>query len=146
MKMNFRLYILHLIIFLPFSLFGKMNLNDDFKSSLESLYQSNPKLKYERNILESKNEMMPQALSEFRPQIKGYFEKGKVHTNSHGFNITNDGIRTESSTGVTVIQDIFDGGSSLSNISVAKNSIILRSNLISFLSSAFAIKILNLNS
>ena len=124
MKMNFNFYIFKLIIFVPILLFGKVNLNDDFRNSLESLYQSNPKLKYERNILKSKDEMMPQALSEFRPEIRGYFEKGKVHTNSHGFNITNDGIRTESSTGISVIQDIFDGGSSLSNISVAKNSII----------------------
>ena len=108
MKMNFNFYIFKLIIFVPILLFGKVNLNDDFRNSLESLYQSNPKLKYERNILKSKDEMMPQALSEFRPEIRGYFEKGKVHTNSHGFNITNDGIRTESSTGISVIQDIFD--------------------------------------
>lgn len=124
MKMKFRVLIFNLIILLPVFIYGEVNLNDDFKISMESLYKSNPNLKYERKILESKDEMMPQALSEFRPEIRGYFEKGKVHTNSHGFNITGDGIRTESSTGITVVQDIFDGGSSLSNVSVAKNAII----------------------
>ena len=57
------------------------------------------------------------------PEIKGYYHKGKVHTNSHGFNITSDGIRTETSKGITIVQDIFDGGSSLSNIKAAKNTI-----------------------
>ena len=66
---------------------------------------------------------MPQAYSEFRPEIKGYYQKGKVHTNSHGFNITSDGIRSETNKGITITQDIFDGGSSLSNIQVAKNTI-----------------------
>ena len=80
-------------------------------------------LKYERNILKAKDELMPQAFSEFRPEIKGYYHKGKVHTNSHGFNITSDGIRTETSKGITIVQDIFDGGSSLSNIKAAKNTI-----------------------
>ena len=68
---------------------------------------------------------MPQALSEFRPEITGYYQKGKVHTNSDGFNIAQDNLRTETNKGVIMTQPIFDGGSSLSNIKVAKNKIFM---------------------
>jgi len=77
-----------------------------------------------------KDELMPMALSEFRPEIRGYYQKGKIDTNSEGFNITSDGIRTETNKGVVVSQSIFEGGSSLSKIKVAKNEILSqRSNL-----------------
>ena len=67
---------------------------------------------------------MPQALSEFRPKISGYYRKGKVDTNSQGFNIAQDNLRTETYKGLKLTQPIFDGGSSLSNIKEAKNKII----------------------
>ena len=95
----------------------------DLSQSLGSLYDNNPKIKYEREILKSKDELLPRALSEFRPEIKGYYQKGKIDTNSEGFNISSDGIRTETNKGVVVSQSIFDGGSSLSQIKVAKNEI-----------------------
>ena len=123
MKMTHKFFTFLYIFLLPQSIWGMPLLNEDLKKSLESLYNYNPKLKYERNILKAKDELMPQALSEFRPEITGYYQKGKVHTNSDGFNITSDGIRTETNKGITISQDIFDGGSSLSNIKVAKNTI-----------------------
>ena len=115
--------LIFLYYFFPLSLYCQQIQNDDLKNSLESMYKSNSKLKYYRNILKSKDELMPQAFAEFRPEVKGYYQKGKVHTNSHGFNITSDGIRTETNKGITITQDIFDGGSSLSNIQAAKNTI-----------------------
>ena len=123
MKKLFNFLIVFIFIFLTDFAFCKSFINDDLKKSLESLYEKNPKIKYNINILKSKDELMPQAFSEFRPEIKGYYEKGKVHTNSRGFNITSDGIRTETNKGVSITQDIFDGGSSLSNLNVAKNTI-----------------------
>ena len=122
MKIKF-LSVFSAILCLSNIVFSKSLLNEDLKKSLEFLYSFNPELKYERNILRAKDELMPQALSEFRPEIKGYYQKGKVHTNSHGFNITSDGIRNETNKGISITQDIFDGGSSLSNVKVAKNSI-----------------------
>lgn len=105
-------------------------ISQDLSNSLQKLYIFNPKLKYERKNLMVKDELMPMALSEFRPEIKGYYQKGKVDTNSEGFNITSDGIRTETNKGVVVSQSIFEGGSSLSKIKVAKNEILSqRSNL-----------------
>ena len=56
--------------------------------STSKSYDYNPKLKYERELLKSKDELLPQAYSEFRPEIDGYYQKGKVDTNSQGFNIT----------------------------------------------------------
>ena len=105
-------------------------ISQDLSNSLQKLYIFNPKLKYERKNLMVKDELMPMALSEFRPEIRGYYQKGKVDTNSEGFNITSDGIRTETNKGVVVSQSIFEGGSSLSKIKVAKNKILSqRSNL-----------------
>ncbi len=99
-------------------------INNDLKQSLEKLYETNPELRYERELLKSKDELMPQALSEFRPKISGYYRKGKVDTNSQGFNIAQDNLRTETYKGVKLTQPIFDGGSSLSHIKEAKNKII----------------------
>ena len=105
-------------------------ISQDLSSSLQKLYIFNPKLKYERKNLMVKDELMPMALSEFRPEIRGYYQKGKIDTNSEGFNISSDGIRTETNKGVVVSQSIFEGGSSLSKIKVAKNEILSqRSNL-----------------
>ena len=123
-----------LLFFIFFSdsraLSTEIYISQDLSSSLQKLYIFNPKLKYERKNLMVKDELMPMALSEFRPEIRGYYQKGKIDTNSEGFNITSDGIRTETNKGVVVSQSIFEGGSSLSKIKVAKNEILSqRSNL-----------------
>ena len=119
----FFLNILFFFLFTYKSLFAEIFLSEDLSSSLSNLYSFNPQLKYEREILKSKDELLPKAFSEFRPEIRGYYQKGKIDTNSEGFNITSDGIRTETNKGVIVSQSIFDGGSSLSQIKVAKNEI-----------------------
>ena len=105
-------------------------LGEDLSNSLSNLYSFNPKIKYEREILKSKDELLPRAFSEFRPEIKGYYQKGKIDTNSEGFNISSDGIRTETNKGVVVSQNVFDGGSSLSQIKVAKNEILSQRRLL----------------
>ncbi|MAJ66940.1 MAG: hypothetical protein CMM89_01730 [Rickettsiales bacterium] len=121
-KIKFFVFI-SLIILSKLTISGTI-INDDLKESLEKLYETNPELSYERELLKSKDELMPQALSEFRPKISGYYKKGKVDTNSQGFNIAQDNLRTETYKGVKLTQPIFDGGSSLSNIKEAKNKII----------------------
>jgi TolC family type I secretion outer membrane protein len=112
------------------ALSSEIYISQDLSNSLQKLYIFNPKLKYERKNLMVKDELMPMALSEFRPEIRGYYQKGKIDTNSAGFNITSDGIRTETNKGFVISQSIFEGGSSLSKIKVAKNEILSqRSNL-----------------
>ena len=118
-----------LVIFLFFANFPRVVISDfildsDLSKALASLYKLNPKIKYEREILMSKDELLPQALANFRPEISGYYEKGKIDTNSTGFNITSDGIRTETNKGIRITQRVFDGGSSLSEIQVSKNEIL----------------------
>ena len=85
MKIKFFVFI-SLIILSKLTISGTI-INDDLKESLEKLYETNPELSYERELLKSKDELMPQALSEFRPKISGYYKKGKVDTNSQGFRI-----------------------------------------------------------
>ena len=117
-KISFFIFI-SLIFFYKFTESDTI-INNDLKQSLEKLYQTNPELSYERELLRAKDELMPQALSEFRPKISGYYRKGKVDTNSQGFNIAQDNLRTETYKGVKLTQPIFDGGSSISNLRVAK--------------------------
>ena len=105
------------------NLLAEIFLSEDLSKSLSNLYSFHPKIKYEREILKSKDELLPRAFSEFRPEIKGYYQKGKIDTNSEGFNISSDGIRTETNKGVIITQSVFDGGSSLNQIKVAKNEI-----------------------
>ncbi len=126
-----KLILLFFIFFIDSrALSTEIYISQDLSNSLQKLYISNPKLKYERKNLMVKDELMPMALSEFRPEIRGYYQKGKIDTNSEGFNITSNGIRTETNKGVVVSQSIFEGGSSLSKIKVAKNKILSqRSNL-----------------
>ena len=129
MKVKIMLKIINLfLIFFSLFFFKKTEsftlINDDLKKSLEKLYKSNPELNYEREVLRSKDELMPQAYSEFRPKISGYYRKGKVDTNSQGFNIAQDNLRTETYKGVKVTQPIFDGGSSISNLKEARNKIL----------------------
>ena len=102
---------------------NEVYIGSDLSESLASLYDYNPKIKYEREILKSKDELLPRAFSNFRPEISGYYQKGKIDTISKGFNITSDGIRTETNKGVVISQSIFDGGSSLSEIQISKNEI-----------------------
>ena len=76
MKIPYKLFLILFIYLIPQFLIGKTLINDDLKNSLESLYNNNPKLKYHINILKSKDELVPQAFSDFRPEIKGYYKKG----------------------------------------------------------------------
>ena len=99
---------------------AEIYLGEDLSNSLAKLYDYNPKIKYEREILKAKDELLPRAFSQFRPEVSGYYQKGKVDTNSQGFNITSDGIRTETNKGLVISQSVFDGGSSLSEIQISK--------------------------
>ncbi len=123
MKIKFSFFIVISLLFYKPTESGTI-ISNDLKQSLERLYETNPELRYERELLKSKDELMPQAFSEFRPKISGYYRKGKVDTNSQGFNIAQDNLRTETYKGVKLTQPIFDGGSSLSNIKEARNKII----------------------
>ncbi len=118
-----KLLIFFILIKISGNVIAEPFINKDLAKSLAELYEFNPKINYEREILKSKDELLPRAFSNFRPEISGYYQKGKVDTNSQGFNITSDGIRTETNKGLIVSQRVFDGGSSLSEIQVSKHEI-----------------------
>ena len=121
--MKFYFILLALLLFKTTVFSNEVYIGSDLSESLASLYNYNPKIKYEREILKSKDELLPRAFSNFRPEISGYYQKGKIDTISKGFNITSDGIRTETNKGVVISQSIFDGGSSFSEIQISKNEI-----------------------
>ena len=112
-----------LLFFLPFELFSLAFIDEKLEKALISAYNFSPKLKLERQKLFEKDELLPQALSDFRPKVDGYYEKGKIDSAISGSNIISDGIRTETNTGIKITQPIFNGGSTLKKISSAKNEI-----------------------
>ena len=86
--------------------------------TLSSTYTKNPKIKLERRNLFKIDELML-ALSDFRPKIDGFYNKGKVDTAISGSNFIQDGVRTDFK-GITITQPIFNGGSSISKIKEAE--------------------------
>ena len=73
-------------------------------NALSSTYTKNPKIKLERRNLFKIQELMPQALSDFRPKIDGFYNKGKDDKAISGSNFIQDGVRT--SKGITITQPI----------------------------------------
>ena len=123
--MNLKVNFFFLVFMLAFDtkIFGSSILSEKLTAVLEDTYNFSPKLKAEREILFEKDELLPQALSEFRPTINGYYDKGKIDTAISGSNFIADGVRTETNAGIKITQPIFNGGSTLDNISVAENKI-----------------------
>ncbi len=98
-------------------------LSPELAKILKSTYLYSPKLKVERELLMKEDELLPQAFSEFRPKIDGYYNKGKVDTAISGSNFIADGVRTETNAGIKITQPIFNGGSTVNNIISAKKKI-----------------------
>ncbi len=90
---------------------------------LKNTYLYSPKLKVERELLMKEDELLPQAFSEFRPKIDGYYNKGKIDTAISGSNFIADGVRTETNAGIKITQPLFNGGSTVNNIISAKKKI-----------------------
>ena len=112
--------------FLVFLLFKSSKcdfLSPELVEVLKSTYLYSPKLKVERELLMKEDELIPQAFSEFRPKIDGYYNKGKIDTAISGSNFIADGVRTETNAGIKITQPIFNGGSTINNIKSAKKKI-----------------------
>ena len=123
MNLKVNLFFLVFLIAFDTKILGSNILSEKLTAVLEDTYNFSPKLKAEREILFEKDELLPQALSEFRPSINGYYDKGKIDTAISGSNFIADGVRTETNAGIKITQPIFNGGSTLNNISVAENKI-----------------------
>ena len=112
--------------FLIFFLFKSSKcdfLSPELVEVLKSTYLYSPKLKVERELLMKEDELIPQAFSEFRPTIDGYYNKGKIDTAISGSNFIADGVRTETNAGIKITQPIFNGGSTINSIKSAKKKI-----------------------
>ena len=112
--------------FLVFFLFKSSKcdfLSPELVEVLKSTYLYSPKLKVERELLMKEDELIPQAFSEFRPKIDGYYNKGKIDTAISGSNFIADGVRTETNAGIKITQPIFNGGSTINSIKSAKKKI-----------------------
>lgn len=120
MILKVNIFILIFVLFLNNRVLANDFLTTELLDALSSAYEFNPKLKAERQKLFQKDELMPQALAEFRPKVEGYYEKGKIDTALSGSNFVVDGVRTETNSGIKITQPIFNGGKSINNLSSAK--------------------------
>ncbi len=112
-----------LLVFLLFKSSKCDFLSPELVEVLKSAYLYSPKLKVERELLMKEDELIPQAFSEFRPKIDGYYNKGKIDTAISGSNFIADGVRTETNAGIKITQPIFNGGSTINSIKSAKKKI-----------------------
>tara|TARA_B100000524_G_C23648489_1_gene369345 strand:+ start:827 stop:2185 length:1359 start_codon:yes stop_codon:yes gene_type:complete len=122
--MNLKVKLFFIIFFFPTFLVANNFLGNQLTNVLVSTYNSSPKLKLARERLFEKDEMLPQAYAGYRPELSGFYSKGKIDTATSGSNIISDGVRTETQAGIKLTQKIYNGGSTQNNIKAAKNEII----------------------
>lgn len=123
MNLKVSFFFLVFIIVFDTKSFSENILSEKLIILLEDTYNFSPKLRAEREVLFEKDELLPQAFSEFRPVIDGYYNKGKIDTAISGSNFIADGVRTETNAGIKITQPIFNGGSTLNSIANAENRI-----------------------
>ncbi len=89
--------------------------------ALATAYTTNPTLQAERAALRQVNEGVPQALSNWRPQLEAFGQVGQASRNIRG---APDQTLTPREVGVRVIQPLYRGGRTLAATRAAENSVL----------------------
>lgn len=92
--------------------------NDPFVSALLNTYNTNPQIKAQRKVLESVDELVPQAYSGFLPNAQVDYERGKAKTSFNGQQEDTNDTETRQ---LTVVQPIFRGFQTINSIDRADN-------------------------
>lgn len=94
-------------------------LADDFTDALTATYNTNPRIKSEREALEALNESVPQAISGWLPTVVGNYSHGENKVREKGSDDTRGkDVRIRS---LTVQQPVFNGGETWARTKSAKN-------------------------
>ncbi len=99
-------------VFLPNAVFA-----DDFSQAIKSAYETNPRLKAQRKLLETSDERVSEARSGWLPSINAGYDNGRQRTRSGGGDWT---INDSESKNITISQPIFRGGATIYGTARAK--------------------------
>jgi outer membrane protein TolC len=95
---------------------------DSFSDALISAYETNPRIKAQRKVLEANNETAPQAYSGWLPSLNGNFQKGRQRNDNSAQ--TNGWAYGDTEVlGATLSQPLFSGGETLARIDKAEYDI-----------------------
>lgn len=98
--------------------------NDGLYEALDLAYENNPTLRAARAELLAVKEQLSQAQSGFKPTITADADVTHTDTDTEGTSfISSDGKNTSKSASLNLSQPLFRGGSTVANISQAKNII-----------------------
>ncbi|MFB0992288.1 MAG: TolC family protein, partial [Rhodospirillales bacterium] len=92
--------------------------------ALTAAYHSNPTLLARRAKLRATDEEVPQALTNWRPEVSMSVDAG--YQNTHNTNSSGSGrnqTRQQQSVGINITQPLFRGGRTLASTSQAENSV-----------------------
>ena len=95
--------------------------SEELRQALVSTYDSNPRIKSQREALRSLDESVNQALSNFRPTASVTYEYGRQRTSFDGSDYNYGNAETRQ---LVVEQPIFRGGGTISEYSSARNSVL----------------------
>jgi len=93
------------------------------EEALVAAYQNNPRLLAARAELRAVDESVPQALSNWRPNVTGNVEAGKSRVESRGTTLTGAENRTPRSADITVQQPLFRGFRTLNETKQAEHQV-----------------------
>ena len=94
--------------------------------ALALAYNNNPTLQAQRASLRATDELVPQALSNYRPTITGSASYGRAWVNSQDNPLTGNGTAASNpgSAGITVQQPLFRGGRTVAQTQQAENQVL----------------------
>lgn len=91
-----------------------------FEDALTAAYETNPRIKAERNRLESTDENLSLAVSGFRPTIGVTYDRGREKSSVNG---AEDVTGTTTSKSLRLEQPLFRGGGTISSLQSAKQRV-----------------------
>lgn len=93
----------------------------EFSDALKSAYDTNPRIKADRNALESLDESVAQAISGWRPSLGAEYEKGRQRTRAGGLGWSNSDLGSRT---LTLTQPLFRGGGTLARTESADERVL----------------------
>jgi outer membrane protein len=96
------------------------------EEALGLAYSNNPTILSQRAALRATDELVPQALSNYRPTVTGSASYGRSWVNSQNNPLTGDGTAASNpgTAGVTVQQPLFRGGRTVAQTQQAENTVL----------------------
>lgn len=93
---------------------------DTFADALRSTYETNPRIKSQRESLKAVDELVSQANAGFLPSANGTFDYGRQRSD---FNNTGQNYSTANTKNLRIEQPLFKGGTTVANLNSARQRV-----------------------